>query len=400
MVTIKLSLVKSTRAKDGTYKIRLAIGHKSQVHYIVTPYKVSSTSQFVNGTIVGTPTAHSDNIKLRRLLDDYEARLEKVVNPNDYSCKELRDLLERMPSISCNVTFGNLTESICKDLIKEHRDTTADMTKFQANRLMSFKGGDFYLTEITPTLIDQYSRYLKNEGNSIAYQNVAMNKIRSIINTAIKNNLVKYEVHPFAYYHALTPDPREIDISIDDIRLIRDATPTTKGMKKARDIFMLSFYLGGINLIDLLAYDFRNTDEMEYIRTKTRNTKQRNRTISFSIPPEARPIINRWMNPQTGHLDFHSSGSYSTFKNNTTRDIKRLAISLGIKKSDKVCYYTARKSFVQIGFDMGISLEVLEYCIGQSMKSDRPIFNYLKIMRRHADAAIRQILDALATTHQ
>ena len=400
MVTIKLSLVKSTRAKDGTYKIRLAIGHKSQVHYIVTPYKVSSTSQFVNGTIVGTPSAHSDNIKLRHLLDDYESRLEKVVNPNDYSCKELRDLLERMPSISCNVTFGNLTESICKDLIKEHRDTTADMTKFQANRLISFKGGDFYLTEITPTLIDQYSRYLKNEGNSIAYQNVAMNKIRSIINTAIKNNLVKYEVHPFAYYHALTPDPREIDISIDDIRLIRDATPTTKGMKKARDIFMLSFYLGGINLIDLLAYDFRNTDEMEYIRTKTRNTKQRNRTISFSIPPEAHPIINRWMNPQTGHLDFHSSGSYSTFKNNTTRDIKRLAISLGIKKADKVCYYTARKSFVQIGFDMGISLEVLEYCIGQSMKSDRPIFNYLKIMRRHADAAIRQILDALATTHQ
>ena len=400
MVTIKLSLVKSTRAKDGTYKIRLAIGHKSQVHYIVTPYKVSSTSQFVNGTIVGTPTAHSDNIKLRRLLDDYESRLEKVVNPNDYSCKELRDLLERMPSISCNTTFGNLTESICQDLIKEHRNTTADMTKFQANRLISFKGGDFYLTEITPTLIDQYSRYLKNEGNSIAYQNVAMNKIRSIINTAIKNNLVKYEVHPFAYYHALTPDPREIDISIDDIRLIRDATPSTKGMIKARDIFMLSFYLGGINLIDLLAYDFRDTDEMEYIRTKTRNTKQRNRTISFSIPPEARPIISRWMNPSTGHLDFHSSGSYSTFKNNTTRDIKRLAISLGIKKADKVCYYTARKSFVQIGFDMGISLEVLEYCIGQSMKSDRPIFNYLKIMRRHADAAIRQILDALATTHQ
>ena len=39
---------------------------------------------------------------------------------------------------------------------------------------------------------------------------------------------------------------------------------------------------------------------------------------------------------------------------------------------------------------------MLEYCIGQSMKADRPIFNYLKIMRRHADEAIRTILDMLA----
>ena len=400
MVTIKLSLVKSTRSKDGTYKIRLAIGHKSQVHYIVTPYKVSSVSQFVNGTIVGTPTAHADNIKLRRLLDDYEARLEKIVNPNDYSCKELRDLLQRLPSISCNTTFGNLTTAICNDLIKEHRDTTADMTRRQADRLINFRGGDFYLTEITPTLIDQYSRHLKNQGNSIAYQNVAMNKIRSIINVAIKNNLVHYEVHPFAYYHGLTPDPKEIDIPLDDIRVIRDSEPPTIGLRKARDIFMLSFYLGGINLIDLLAYDFRGKDEMSYIRTKTRNTKQKNRTISFAIPPEARTIIEHWMNKDTGKLDFHSSGTYATFKNNTTRDIKKLAQLLNIKNADRVCYYTARKSFVQIGFDLGVSLEVLEYCIGQSMKSDRPIFNYLKIMRRHADSAIRLILDSLATTHK
>ena len=54
-------------------------------------------------------------------------------------------------------------------------------------------------------------------------------------------------------------------------------------------------------------------------------------------------------------------------------------------------------SFVQHGFDLGISLEVLEYCIGQSMKNDRPIFNYLKVMRKHADEAIRTILDALKT---
>lgn len=47
----------------------------------------------------------------------------------------------------------------------------------------------------------------------------------------------------------------------------------------------------------------------------------------------------------------------------------------------------------QHGFELGIPLETLEYCIGQTMKQNRPIFNYVKIMRQHADAAIRQILD-------
>jgi integrase len=158
---------------------------------------------------------------------------------------------------------------------------------------------------------------------------------------------------------------------------------------------MLSYYLAGINLIDLLSYDFRNKKIMEYIRTKTRNKKKTNRTVSFSIPDEAMPIIHRYMSPKTGRLDFGQKGTYDTFKNIVTRDIKRIAKKLGIRQAEKVCYYTARKSFVQHGFDLGISLEVLEYCIGQSMKSNRPIFNYLKIMRRHADTAMRKIFDGL-----
>jgi hypothetical protein len=158
---------------------------------------------------------------------------------------------------------------------------------------------------------------------------------------------------------------------------------------------MLSYYLGGINLMDLLAYDFRGKKVMEYIRTKTKNKKKTNRTVSFSIPPEARPLIEKYMNPKTGRIDLKSKGTYDTIKRNVSDNIKTIARKAGIEDWKKVCYYTARKSFVQHGFDIGISLEVLEYCIGQSMKSDRPIFNYLKVMRRHADEAIRKIIDAL-----
>lgn len=395
MTTIKLAVLKHTRAKDGSYKIRISIGHKSETHYIVTKYRVTSLAHFQNGQVVNQPDATAVNLKLRQLLTDYDERLDRVANPDAYTCEQLRDLLKSMHSHQSGITFRQLTEQTFIELQKDNRTTTAKMRKQQMDKFTEFAGGDVLLEELNPRTIADYSRWLRRAGASDAYEGMQMNMVKTIVNRAIRDGMVRYDIHPFAYYKAVTPEPRELDISVEDMRKIRDFDTIFKGERKARDLFMLSYYLGGTNLIDIMGYDFRDTTMLEYIRTKTRNKKKANRTVSFSIQPEAQAIIDKYMNHKTGHLDFGTKGSYDTFKNIVTRDIKRIAKKAGIKDWKRCCYYTARKSFVQHGFDLGISLEVLEYCIGQSMKSDRPIFNYLKIMRRHADNAIRQIIDNL-----
>jgi site-specific recombinase XerD len=357
---------------------------------------VQSLANWSAGQVVGQPDASFINVKLRQILNDYDQRLEHIVSPDLYSCLQLRDKLKAMRPLGLGLTFMEYARHNIDELIKDKRTTTAGMRQRQVNKFSDFLGGDIPLSDITPATVTQYQRWLNAQGNSIAYNGMQLTAVKTIINAAIRDGSVKYDIHPFAYYTQQQPEPREMDIPVEDLRKIRDYETKYKGERKARDLFMLSYYLGGINLIDLMAYDFRGKDTMEYIRTKTRNKKKSNRTVSFSIPEEAFPIINHYMSPKTGKLDFGTNGNYDTFKNIVTRDIKRIAKKLGIRHADKVCFYTARKSFVQHGFDLGISLEVLEYCIGQSMKADRPIFNYLKIMRRHADNAIRQILDHLA----
>jgi hypothetical protein len=385
-----------TKAKDGSYKIRISIGHKSETHYITTKYKVSSLAHFVNGQVVNQPDAASINLKLRQLLNDYDERLERIPDAGLYSCRQLRDLLASMRPHASGTTFCSVALQVIDELRRDGRRTTADMKVQQMDKFRDFMNGDVLLEMITPRTVADYSRHLKRSGASVAYEGMQMSFVKSVISRAVRDGLVRYDTDPFAYYTAQTPEPRELDIPMADVRRIRDFHTIYKGERKARDLFMLSYYLGGINLIDLLAYDFRDKTVMEYIRTKTKNKKKSNRTVSFSIPPEAFPIIERYMNRKTGQLDFGTTGTYETFKNIVTRDIKRIAKKIGIDDWKRCCYYTARKSFVQHGFELGISLEVLEYCIGQSMKSNRPIFNYLKIMRRHADTAIRTILDELA----
>lgn len=396
MATIKLAVLKHTKSKDGSYKIRISIGHRSETHYIVTPYSVNALSEFDNGIVVRVPNAHEINIKLRNLLNDYEERLERIDSPEDYTCKELRDLLKSMRTHSSKVTFKQVSEQYQKELIEDGRGSYAGMLQNSLRLFFEFTGGDVFLSEISTITVSEFERWLKRKGVSQTYISMTLSMTRTIVNRAIRMQLVTYSVHPFTYWKRPADPERELDISVEDVRAIRDARPRLKKQRIARDIFMLSYYLGGINLIDLLEIDFRGVSVLEYTRHKSRNMKLSDKRISFTLHPEAKELISKWMNRNTGRLDFGYKFSYKNFLAYVTRSIKSLAKDIDIQDYRKVCYYTARKSFVQHGFDLGISLEVLEYCIGQSVKNNRPIFNYLKIMRKHADVAFRQILDNLA----
>ena len=396
MATIKLAVLKHTKAKNGSYKIRISVGHKSETHYIVTPYSVNTFSEFDNGIVVRIPNAHEINIKLRNLLNDYEERLQRIDSPDDYTCKELRDLLKSMRSHSSKVTFKQVSEHYQKELIEDGRGSYAGMLKNSLRLFLDFTHGDVFLSEVSTITISEFERWLKRKGLSQTYISMTLSMTRTIINRAIRMQLVAYDIHPFTYWKRPADTEREIDISVESVRAIRDAQPRLKKQRIARDIFMLSYYLGGINLIDLLDIDFRGVSVLEYTRHKSRNMKLSDKRISFTLQPEAKELINKWMNRNTGRLDFGYKFSYKNFLAYVTRSIKSLAKDLNLPDYNKVCYYSARKSFVQHGFDLGISLEVLEYCIGQSVKSNRPIFNYLKIMRKHADVAFRIILDNLS----
>lgn len=393
MTTIKLAVLKHTRAKDGSYKIRISIGHKQETHYIVTKYKVQNFSDFSNGSVVRVVNAHDLNIKLRKVLNDYEERLERVISPDVYTCKELRDILKNMHAQTNATTFSQVSEKYQSELIEDNRSGYAQMLKNSLRLFSEFANGDMFLQEISNITISELERFLKRKGLSQTYINMNLSMVRTIINRAIRSQLVSYSIHPFMYWKRTADEEREIDITIEELARIRDAKPKAKKLQIAKDLFLLSYYLGGINLIDLLSIDFRGVAVLEYVRHKSRNTKTSDKKISFTIQPEAKIIIQKWMNKNTGRLDFGYKFTYRNFLRYVTRSIKTLAEKLEISNYKKVCYYSARKSFVQHGFDLGISLEVLEYCIGQSVKSNRPIFNYLKIMRKHADNALRTIFD-------
>lgn len=392
MATIKLAVLRHTKAKDGSYKIRISIGHKSETHYIVTKYKVTSLSNFVNGVVVSQPDAKAINIKLRQLLNEYDERLERIPNAGDMSCEELRNTLRDMTSNGSNMTLGGVAEMYLSNLSKEGRNTTVRLMNYHIRRFLEYTNGDIFLTHITPKVIDDYVHQLKQKGISPAYTHMSVAPVRTLLNYAIKMQLVKYDIHPFTYYQRPQAAPKEVDISIEDMRKIFAYRGSTARMRIA-DLFKLSYILGGMNLKDITSYDFRKADTLSYIRTKIKNRNVIKRPVVFTIQPEGKEIISKYVSSKTGMLDIMENSKYESFLSRVNATLKKIAKEVGV--SDRLCFYSARKSFVQHGFDLGIPLEVLEYCIGQTMKTNRPIFNYAKVMTKHADDAIRKILDAV-----
>lgn len=392
MATLKLTIFKAKVLKNGKHKIRIALCHKGETCYILTRYLIDSENQFKNGLIPKRPDASMMNMHLRSLLNAYQEKLNEVQNQSMYTCRQLKDIISRNVRTSESSTFKSVSTEYIKELILDGRDKYASIIRLSEKYFCEFLRGDIALMDITPELIAGFSGFLKrNKCLSVATEGTVMRHIKVIINQGVKRRMVNYSVHPFIDYIIPASPVREIDISLEAFNKIRLATPKEKKYHVAHDLFCLSFYLGGINLIDLLQIDFRDTEVLEYVRTKTKNTAIGTRTISFTIPEEAKGIIKEWMNKNTGRLDFGYKFSYPNFSRYLTRSLASLAKKLGI--TEKVVYYSARKSFAQYASEIGIPDGIIDYCLGHSDKSKGVIRYYTKVRQKQADMAISRVID-------
>ena len=389
MSTLSISIVPAKVLADGSHKIRISVSHKHVTRYIATRFEVDNPKRLKNGQVTGED-ANIVNSKLRNILTEYQNALDKI--PVDsFTCTQLASYLKNYKS--SGTTVSDRWKDYIGDLKEEGRTGTAGLherTKLYFNEKF---GNCMTFDTITHKVVGDFSKYLyliKKLGDTTV--SMHMKRFKVIVNAAKKDNIVRYEIDPFTYYEMPQPHERELDISVDEFKLIRDYNTNIRAQIVARDIFLLSYYLGGINMIDLLKINFKGIEVIDYIRTKTEHTKKGNKSISLSIQPEARKIIDRWIG-KNGKLDFRYNFSYENFRKQVNKDLHKIASNLDINK--RVVYYSARKSLVQHGYELGIPLETLEYTIGQSMKRNRPIFSYVKIMRKHADNAMRNILDSL-----
>ena len=394
MTTFSIVIVPTKRLANGKHRIRIAVAHQAQTRYIATPFILDSISQLKKGRVVRHENAAQINLCLQRTINVYILILSSIKHANQLTCTQLIHSIQEEERKKY-LTFDVIAKEFLSTLQSESRIKSYKLYKTAISHFNRFlkKEHDIPLEQIRPSHIHQYQNFLEKRELSSTTVRIYLTLIKVILNYAIKMDYIHYKVHPFAACILPSSRIRNLDLTVDELKSLRDVSLKEQNLLIVRDLFMLTYYLGGINLKDLLDYHFEeNNLILSYIRHKTYRTKHGENEIVFSIQPEAQQIISKYRTDK-GFLKFGPYESYNKVYSLIYRYLTRIAREAGITSS--ISYYSARKSFAQHGYNIGIQIETIEYCIGHSMKSNRPIGNYIRVMRSHADIAMRRIFDEL-----
>ncbi len=390
MATISAVVVPAKVLKGGRHKVRISVAHNGQTRYIVTDITIDSEKEFKNGSIVKRPDAAMLNTKLRGILQKCQTAVDEIEYINGLSCPEVVFLINNADRHKCRTLQSVVDEYLDSTRIKP--TSVRNYTSIWRN-ISKYIDGKIICENINHTTITGLEKHFTKCGMAPATVRNNLVFMVAVLNYAKKCGYVQYRIDPFACVTIPRAEVRQAWLSVDEIRKIRDVKLTNKRTIKARDFFMLSYYLGGINMADLGYINFNEqVDTIKYARKKTETKSKQNKYVEFQIPDEAKEIIDHYKQPD-GLLAMTDSQRRRCFNTFFRSQLKRLAKATGI---NHLIYYSARKSFSQHAFDLGVSTAVIDYILGHKVgKAGSSLYSYISVTPAMATEAVRKVLDNL-----
>jgi integrase len=375
MANISAVIVPAKALADGKQKVRLAVSHNGATRYIVTDIKIDS-NQFKNGWIVRRDDAAYLNSKLRDLIVSYQKMIDAIPYVDSYSCSELVDSVKNGDS-STRMTLGELVHEYLKTTINL---ASKDSIKGEIAIVVDIIGSNKRLTSLNAATMNKMYISLSKKYRP-NYIRLLLAHLSAAINFGIRLGYFRGE-NPLRSVKKCSPTIKDSWITLEQLKQIRDADLKSLTDRKRRDLFMLSFYLGGINHKDLMKINFGKCgDVLRYERSKTQHSS--NTRIEFTIPDEAKPIIAKYITP---------SGKLNTIKMSASMSMKSIRNQLGI---DNLCFYSARKTFAQLAITSGVQSTVIDYILGHTLNLNNMLMRYVYVTPEMATKALRKVLDLL-----
>lgn len=396
-MNLRVVVVPAKVLADGTHKVRIAISHKGQTRYFVTRFVVPSPDNIINGQVVGVNNASYINQQLRIRMTKIYSICDQAEDIDYYTCSQLVQFIEDAEDNAGPKNIHEIGEKFLITRRNAYKEGTLRLYRDALTYFEMFFGSDFLLQRLTSDDLHRYELFLKeSRGLSQTTISIKMRNLHTVVNYAIRQKFVVYEVSPYADYEDPQPTRRNCTITLEQLRLIRDIDLSDKRgtqIGTARDIFMLSFYLCGMNLQDIMAQDFRKKN-VRFMRIKTETRKKIPTYTEFAIQPEARAILGRLT--KDGKLLIGHKRSCGAIQRILYDCLPRIAKLCNIDTD--FIYYSARKTFAQLANQLFIKDSIIEYCIGDTVTQSRRVIGYyIHVTPQMADLAIRKVFDAVAS---
>ena len=394
MAKLGLVTLECRKKSNGMYFIYISISHDKATRYITTPYTVEDRKYLRNNEIVGCEGAFKMTKELHSLLDCLQNKLHSLDTRN-MNCVQIKDtLLGYMEEdsfkgigIDTGMSISRLFDIQIEEYKSDGKDSSARMYNDTKKAILK-KLGNMPLGDLTKNDID----FLHDEGTADGFSfggiQVKMSRFKSLLNKAVDNEWISYVNFPFNGYKMPRYKPKNMNVTLEEFYMLATHETVSKRVAFARDIFLLSFYLGGMNIADLMEIRL-DGNTVDYERKKTRDVKQYYRHTRFNIPGQARPLIAKLT--EDGMIKWPTVKRHDDILSYVNRGFRLLREETGI--DSRLSSYTARKTFCQLAFELGVSEDTIKYCIGQTTGAKNTIYNYMRVMQQEADKAMQRIFE-------
>ena len=254
----------------------------------------------------------------------------------------------------------------------------------------------------------KYDEYLRGQRSKCGIGNISdsgvrlyMSKIQAIFNQAKltyndeETGIIRIQNNPFVKYKIpKIPMTRKKSLSVEQIRSIKSCRipDNMTGVLVARDVFVMSFLMAGMNTVDMYYLGEAVDGRLEYERRKTRTRRADKAFISIKIEPELLPYIERYKD-SLGDRAFNFFVRYATHKQFVHKVNTHLKTIGSILEIPDLTFYAARHSWATIARnECGISMDDVSMCLNH--KSGHDVTDtYIRKDWSVIDRANRKVLD-------
>ena len=385
MITTKLYLDTRRLKDDGTAPLKLSVTNNRKVTYInlginLKPTHWNSKSLQVTGLQKATL-----NQQIATLKYEIETIIRNIPNASRLTPQEIKHKVERA------LSGANEDDTLIAPHFESYGHNlsarTREIYKITLKKLQHFDKDFAYRTfdEINKDYLQRFDAFLATTAPSANARGIQLRNLRAIFNDAIDNDITTN--YPFRRFKIKSEQTRKRSYSVDVLRRILSAECKEQWQVRYLDFFKLTFYLIGINAIDLIYLDTYKNGRIEYIRAKT------HKPYSIKVEPEAEELINKYrgkkhllsfIDTNTNHRGFY------TVMGRGLKAIKEDLIADGVDIEELTTYW-ARHTWATIAAELDIPKDTIAAALGHGGNSVTDI--YINFDIKKVDEANRKVLD-------
>ncbi len=313
--------------------------------------------------------------------------LERTGKILTMSAADIREYVQNCKDFISERTFtdciNEYKENCRADKTKQGYEYTLQMMKRWKNK------NKFTFEEIDYLFLTEFDHWMENSGMSTSSRSIVFRNMRTVYNYAINNDWVDIQSYPFRKFKIKQSRKEKVYLPENKMRelLTLDLSKEQgQGMELARDFFVLSFLLCGINPIDLFNMP-KQSEQIKFVRQKVAFHEPE--PIHISIQPEAAYLISEYNGME--HL-INLAEKYSSFESCyhfMKHRLKKIGERIGCPD---ITFYWARYSWATYASKIEVSDSTISKALGHA-DATLAEKKYVSFDWSKVDRANRRVID-------